>query len=340
MVPYAVGVNFANASFVGTESALVKITGDSCNLDETADYTGTCVKPVELPLNTHQEAPVGITAYRFTLPKTSLTGSFSFACANNSVLEYSIRRDGSAANVNAVACGQPAVNFPRNGQYGYYLLVNNSQAATQGFQIAAVICTNETGGPDCKTTVTMATAVPRLTLLMEEVHYFKVNATVAQQVWVNARAVNGSQETVVNPIVMASLNQLPQFGDADIGACTQFYCQYVNVIQFNVSENQTWYIGIRNLNLAQNDSTVGVWFNSICAPDCQDHGTCAQAGPKQGFCNCIDGFIGVDCNTPNGFGPQFIVLIIIAVLVALTAVIGFGAWAYMRRKRGQYDIVS
>jgi hypothetical protein len=59
-----------------------------------------------------------------------------------------------------------------------------------------------------------------------------------------------------------------------------------------------------------------------------------------GFCNCIDGFIGVDCNTPNGFGPQFIVLIIIAVLVALTAVIGFGAWAYMRRKRGQYDIVS
>jgi len=89
-----------------------------------------------------------------------------------------------------------------------------------------------------------------------------------------------------------------------------------------------------------NGSIAGVWFNSLCAPDCIDHGNCQPDGPAAGYCQCIDGFIGVDCGTPNGFGPQFIVLIIIAVLVALTAVIGFGAWAYMRRKRGQYDIVS
>jgi hypothetical protein len=63
-----------------------------------------------------------------------------------------------------------------------------------------------------------------------------VNATVGNPVWISARAVNGSQEVVTNPYIFASLNQLPQLDNADIGGCTQFYCNYVNVIQFNVSE--------------------------------------------------------------------------------------------------------
>jgi len=42
----------------------------------------------------------------------------------------------------------------------------------------------------------------------------------------------------------------------------------------------------------------------------------------------------------KGLGPQYIVLIIIASLVVASAIIGFVAWAYMRRKRADYEIVS
>jgi hypothetical protein len=52
--------------------------------------------------------------------------------------------------------------------------VSNTAAAAQGFQVTAVICdTNSTGGPDCKTPIEIAATVPKLTLLMEEIHYFK-----------------------------------------------------------------------------------------------------------------------------------------------------------------------
>jgi len=52
------------------------------------------------------------------------------------------------------------------------------------------------------------------------------------------------------------------------------------------------------------------WYGSYCnttvlkcPTDCYDHGECIQSGPRAGQCVCIDGFIGVDCMTPLGFGP-------------------------------------
>jgi len=125
-------------------------------------------------------------------------------------------------------------------------------------------------------------------------------------------------------------------GDADIISCNNEYCSAVNNIRFNVSNGteQFWYVGLMN---PVNATVCGIWFGSLCAPDCNDHGECITTGPTSGSCECIDGFIGVDCNTSNGLGPQFIVLIIIAALVLLTAAIGFAAWAYMRRKRDDYS---
>jgi len=96
---------------------------------------------------------------------------------------------------------------------------------------------------------------------------------------------------------------------------------------FNVTSNTSvWYVGIFN---PRDDVVSGIWYGSLCAPDCEDHGKCETTG----LCNCIEGFVGVDCNTASGLGPQFIVLIIIAALVLLTAIIGFVAWAYMRKRR-------
>lgn len=345
MVPYAVAVFFQNASTAPTQ-VLVNMVGDVCEANQITDTTGACInvtaitaQPVVVPASTP------MAAYNFRLSSTQLTGSFTIACEAGNQLSYWMARDASPVNsvpVTKYTCAAPTtVNFPRNGVNGYYLLVANEQNVTQSFTVTFTECTNYTGGPDCKTPIANATAVPELMLIQGTIYYFKIDASTAVPVWASVRSVNGTMTNVVNPLIFASMNQLPQADNADVTVCNQYYCDLVNAINFNVSNNQTWYIGVQNSDAAlYNGSKAGVWFDSICAPGCSDHGECATAGPQVGYCDCIDGFIGVDCNTPNGFGPQFIVLIIIAVLVALTAVIGFGAWAYMRRKRGQYDIVS
>jgi len=351
-VPYVVGVSFLNTSAPAITEVVLKIgmTGDSCPNNEVSinQTTQGCVAPMTINVNTvvHVKADE-MNVYHFQLSSSTVTGEFMIDCPDNtSKVDFRLKRDGSPSASNAMVLSCPAghmsnVPNPRNGLRGYYLMVHNHENHTVNFTVKTTECTNQTGGPGCKIGIMNASTNPTLMLLQTDIYYFKVNATVNNPVWVNVRRVNSTFTNVVNPLIFASMNQIPSVGNADIGGCNQFYCDYVNVIKFNVSENQTWYIGIQNSDaLLYNGSTAGIWFNSVCAPECQDHGTCADSGPQMGFCDCIDGFIGVDCQTQNGFGPQFIVLIIIAVLVALTAVIGFGAWAYMRRKRGQYDLVT
>ena len=80
-----------------------------------------------------------------------------------------------------------------------------------------------------------------------------------------------------------------------------------------------------------------------------------------GTCSCAAGFDLVDCSNSkwllnrsydhkltqffcllpavtSGLSPEMIVLIVMGALVVLSAVIGFVAWAYMRRKRGYEEI--
>jgi hypothetical protein len=350
-VPYAVAVFFQNATAATTAPEVnIKIgaAGDTCPGEEVSISSNpkTCVNATTITkLGEVIEVKANEkTIYKFQLSTMTITGKFTIECASNtSKLDFWFRRDGSPITdaVMGKCPGTTVVENPRNGIHGYYLFVQNPENFTVNFTIVAEECQGQTGGPGCMIDILNATTTPTLLMINKTIYYFKVNASVNNPVWVNVRRVNQTFTNVENPLIFASLNQLPLPNNADIGGCNQYYCDYVNVIRFNVTQNQTWYIGVQNTaDFVARNGTSGVWFNSVCAPDCQDHGTCADSGPQIGFCDCIDGFIGVDCQTQNGFGPQFIVLIIIAVLVALTAVIGFGAWAYMRRKRGQYDLVS
>jgi hypothetical protein len=203
-------------------------------------------------------------------------------------------------------------------------------------------CPPYTGGANCEHMIYNATSNNSFIADKNQTYYFKFNASEQQPVWASVRGVkwNNSYDDINNPFIFASRGQLPSRLDADVTICNLNFCTFVNSVFFNVSKQEWWYIGIQNQDPKFFNYTVAIWFNSICYPDCVSHGECEDQGEKYGVCDCIDGFIGADCSISNGFGPQFIVLIIIAVLVALTAIIGFGAWAYMRRKRGQYDIVS
>jgi len=342
MVPISVAIMFQNTSSAPANVTL-SIAGDVC-ADNTIGDTGSCVATIEATLGTPIVVPASTPAsgYKFRLASTKLTGSFNITCESEH-LSYYLALDASPAYGTKHLCNQSTVvEFPRMGAVGYFLLVSNDDNATHTLNITVAECNNDMGGPLCNINITNATAVPDLILIENNIYYFKVDATTVSGVWASVRGVNGTIVNVVNPLIFASLNQLPRpgIGNSDVSVCNQYYCDLVNALHFGLGLNQTWYVGVQNSNNMYNGSKAGVWFNSVCAPGCSDHGECAVAGPQMGFCDCIDGFIGVDCNTANGFGPQFIVLIIIAVLVALTAVIGFGAWAYMRRKRGQYDIVS
>jgi len=142
--------------------------------------------------------------------------------------------------------------------------------------------------------------------------------------------------------VYISLSQVPTPENYDLKGCNQPFCDSNIIINLNntaLMGNQTFYVVIKNLLNAT--VSLGVWFNSICAPGCNSNGNgkCTESGPGTGFCACItDEWVGFDCNTPNeqGLPAQYIVLIIIASLVVASAIIGFIAWAYMQKKRSGY----
>jgi hypothetical protein len=113
-----------------------------------------------------------------------------------------------------------------------------------------------------------------------------------------------------------------------------------SIVLNNTLVNNTYYIGI----FATKTTTYGIWFNSICPPGCindNESGDCTWSGGSVGKCICQDGYMGLDCTQSTGILPtQYIVLIIIASLVVLSALIGFFAWAYMQRKREGYSSLT
>lgn len=109
------------------------------------------------------------------------------------------------------------------------------------------------------------------------------------------------------------------------------------------------------------DNSINWFYLAVCPNNCGgDHGTCNTEGEKMGTCSCAEGFTAIDCSEStcvsrfvrrsrvinvflsiaahSGLSPEMIVLIVMGALVVLSAVIGFIAWAYMRRKRGYDEI--
>lgn len=140
--------------------------------------------------------------------------------------------------------------------------------------------------------------------------------------------------------VYASIGNLPSPASHLLSGCNQPNCKSVTIIKLdnssNLTGNETWYFGVAG----GNDTTIGVWVSSTCAPLCESpSGECTETGPDTGLCECEQDYIGFECQTATGLPSQYIVLIIIATLVVASAVIGFIAWAYMRRKRAHYEKV-
>jgi len=196
-------------------------------------------------------------------------------------------------------------------------------------------CQNGQLGPLCQngTADYDVTKLGQVDIKANQWVYYKFLATAANPLWVSVAPQQGK----VMPEVYASVDQTPQKNFADVKNCNQPNCQATTIIFVNntMGTNTTWYIGVTS----PNDTSYGIWFSQVCAPNCLTNGVCTPYGsPDAGKCACQQDYVGLDCLTysSDGIQPQYIVLIIIASLVVASAIIGFIAWAYMQKKRQGY----
>jgi hypothetical protein len=178
-------------------------------------------------------------------------------------------------------------------------------------------------------------------------NYYAVNVTSPDPFWVSVYASKLTDfELYVRKGAVPVLPMLFDINGCNVGTSN---CGYATIINLNNTANSLppgtvtpYYVGIQALQ----NVTYTIWWSSTCSPLCitandQESGVCSYSGNNLGQCSCEDGFMGFDCSLTTGNLPtQYIVLIIIASLVVLSALIGFFAWAYMQRKREGYSSLS
>jgi len=127
----------------------------------------------------------------------------------------------------------------------------------------------------------------------------------------------------------------------DYSGCTVSFCSKVVSINTNLTSSQnylqdaingTWYVAVLS---NRNNTKYNAWFGSVCPSNCNSKGTCQKDADNYGICKCNDGYGKLTCVEDKNFYIEYIILIIIASLVLVSALLGLIAWAYMRR-RSQY----
>mmetsp|Transcript_7569 Transcript_7569/g.19094 ORF Transcript_7569/g.19094 Transcript_7569/m.19094 type:complete len:525 (+) Transcript_7569:160-1734(+) len=119
---------------------------------------------------------------------------------------------------------------------------------------------------------------------------------------------------------------------------------FVSRIETLYMNDDVWYVGVRGVPTGSEDYVI--WFGSMCAPDCDDHGRCKYHGDRRGWCECDDGHEGYDCTTESKesvLGPIWwaviVVVIVFAGLALLFGVASIVISAVLRRTlAGEYEM--
>jgi hypothetical protein len=353
---YQIGVFFANPMEDKANSTIhLTLTGDACTA-QNAYWDGvSCVGAVHLnPMNDTWDADftkgetkyytyetgVGLSHLSFTISvpeELSAEEPFVVWARYNGAPSVTMH-DRTDTN------GTLTVVSPRQGMWVF--AVHATAAFTAKLSISEFSCGSKSAGDGCTIPVREPFTNTSITITPEDGWmYMRFTVDEKQALLVSITTGNGSNI----PFMYASRGQIPvKQGDmilADIHNCNREYCSEVRSIVRNITTpgmagaaatTEEWYIAI--FSTVPGNTTFALWFNQTCVPNCDtdNHGECLNSGR----CLCEIDFEGVDCSISKGLGPQYIVLIIIASLVVASAIIGFVAWAYMRRKRNNYEIVS
>eukprot|EP01127_Copromyxa_protea_P001600 TRINITY_DN11559_c0_g1_i1.p1 TRINITY_DN11559_c0_g1~~TRINITY_DN11559_c0_g1_i1.p1 ORF type:complete len:439 (-),score=109.67 TRINITY_DN11559_c0_g1_i1:55-1371(-) len=227
--------------------------------------------------------------------------------------------------------GNLTVVSPRPGVW--VIGIHAADAGAGSFVLDGLVCGDKSGGVGCTVPVDPIDNIAEA-VLFNGPQYFRVVAVSGYPFRVSVTSTNA---TTGIPQLYASRGVIPTPGNADVSNCNDAYCDVVRTITFNTTgADEEWFVGV--FPTVTGNQTYGIWWNTTCITGCQtdNHGTCQPSG----VCECEIDFEGVACSISKGLGPQYIVLIIIASLVVASAIIGFVAWAYMRRKRSAYEIVA
>jgi len=141
----------------------------------------------------------------------------------------------------------------------------------------------------------------------------------------------------------AAFNRIPVIAGTavsnyDLSGCNGSPGQCSNFVTLSTSGvptvRGTWYLLL--VNSGGDKVEYQIWFNTTCPNGCSGQGTCNN---ENGACSCNTNFQGLACSEDNMF-IEYVILIIIAALVLISALLGLIAWAYMRKRHSQYEVIK
>jgi hypothetical protein len=263
--------------------------------------------------------------------------------------------DTKSVTVYARFCGIPSVDLhdavgmansltltvPRIGKW-IIAVINTTDGTSITPNATTNTCHNNTAGIDCKINITSSSslqnkfATTKLSKANDTVVYALANIKF-NSLYVSLYDTASDKKASI----FASFNRVPVLTangivGADINGCNDQFCTKVQSINSNsgsttYQQNGTWYVTIV---AGRDNNEVNFWYDNICPNNCSTKGTCASSGDNYGLCTCPADTEGLLC-TSNNMLIEYIILIIIAALVLVSALLGLIAWAYMRR-RAQY----
>jgi len=170
-----------------------------------------------------------------------------------------------------------------------------------------------------------------------DLKYYIVTKEVNKLV-VSVTNVDQSKSKAI-PKLYAGFNTVPSKKDGkvygyDFMGCNVQTCSpisSINTQSLNLGSNNyvgNWYIAVE---ATAPNADYYIWINNVCPGNCTGHGQCQTTGDNYGQCKCNDPYDGFSCiNSRKEI--EILILIIIGALVALSAILGLVAWAYMRNK--------
>jgi len=358
---YFLGLSFdpTETTTPSNENVLINITGINCTNNQI--FVNMCQDPSTLPMQGDFTDKHQVYA-RFTVPQLTINVTFSGSLSAGTL--DIMANPGYAPVYSPMALEEemkeevPApvkISYPQSGDWFILYSLSNPGTTNTTFTLdmpTTTSCPAGMTGLNCSysllnITTSQSNPAPlnRYTLSNGTWNYYVVTAgsSLDTSLWVTVAPDTSSGASLNDFHVYVKRGALPDINNYDILDCNTNQCQYARIINLNntVTPNifQNYYIGIR----ASVPTSFGIWWSSTCSPRCvndDESGECSFSG-NVGQCICADGYTGFDCTTPTGILPtQYIVLIIIASLVVLSALIGFFAWAYMQRKRDGYSTLT
>lgn len=332
---YWVGIGLlnTNASDVDTINFAFGVSGDDCpQYTVYSDINFSCVVPTNMS-ETNASEPVTLIKdevlfYTFLVPANNIGSIMAFS--PTSLLVFVIRYMGTPTNYHKDGQGGSTayLAYPRPGQY--FLRVRAAANVTNyTFTLRFEHCTGTNlTGPGCRNFYNVSNTWLDVPTRGGVPRYWQLFVPANQVANV---AIEPNDGDLWNYQLFVSMGQLPQPGNADISNCYGGGCQGVLNINISLTSpiDQWWYVAVIP---ALNNHSYGIWFDSLCAPGCEYHGVCQLSGPLVGKCVCSADYIGAGCHLSNTLSAQYIVLIIIACLLFTSAIVGFIAQAYLKRK--------